>query len=151
MRLFASLLSLIVLLAPVAARADWDPVQEAKDEAARKAAQAEESRRHAEVERMKHQATMQSKRDYVGQAAQGKADSEINKLYDQKIAQQKKDSAVAMAQAQEAMKMEAQTRPQRDAAMKQMFGKDTKEMMEMSDEELEAMAAQLEKQYGGVE
>jgi hypothetical protein len=78
-----------------------------------------------------------SMRKDLGKQANGKSDAEVKKMWDAKV---KTDSKNIQQQ-------DATTRPMKNAQMKKMYGKDTKDLMNMSDEELEAFSKDVEKKY----
>jgi hypothetical protein len=144
---FALILGL-ALAAP--AHADYDPELEAQERAEAEAYRREQQARerevmqaHAEAQRKAQQALMQDKRRRLGAAAQGKSDAEVERLYNEKVAA---DTAKARAGVAEATRAVHSAEGQ--AAMKAMAGHTMAEMQNMSDEELDAMAKELEQQYG---
>ena len=134
------------------ARADYDPVLEAQEEAKRKAAAAASARQKAENDAKVRALTLESQRNFLGAEGKGLSDAEVGPAYDRKMAKMRADSVAnqheAMAMMAQAQKEEAATRDQRNAAMKQMTGKSANDLMKMSDKELEAFAAEMEKKYG---
>ena len=86
---------------------------------------------------------MDAKRKTLGAAAQGKSDAEVDKLYAAKI---KSDTDAAYRVADEGKR--ALSSGQGAAAVKQVTGKSMKEIQNMSDAELDALAKDLEKKYG---
>jgi hypothetical protein len=146
-KLIRPLLALFVAT-PVAA--DWDPEQEAIEEAER--AEAERTRQENERETQRlHDAMkaeservqLQARRDHLGAAADGKSDSEVSALYDAKI---KSDTAEAYRAAEQARN--ALQSPEGAAAIKQVTGKTLEQLENMTDEEAEALARELEQKYG---
>lgn len=138
----------IFVASPVAA--DWDPEQEAIEEAER--AEAERARRENEREAQRQRDAMkaeservqlQGKRDNLGAAAAGKSDSEVNALYDAKI---ESDTAEAYRAAGQALK--AMQSPEGEAAINQVTGKTLEQLENMTDEEAEALAREMEQKYG---
>jgi len=133
------------------ALADWDYELEAKEAAEKKALEEQQAKENAKADVMRKDAeakanakmqqqnkkTMASKRKALGKAANGKSDAEVEKLYDAKV---QKDMA-------EAQKAANTPNPEKEAQMKKMYGKDTKDLMNMSDEELEAFSKDMEKKY----
>jgi hypothetical protein len=73
----------------------------------------------------------------LGKQANGKSDAEVKKLWDAKV----------KTDAKNIQQQEATTRPIKDAQMKKMYGKDTKDLMNMSDEDLEVFSKDVEKKY----
>ena len=148
-----ALLATLVFSGPLPARADYDAALEAKEAAARQAAAAERARQDAAAQAMKHDAEMKAYRQFLGKDADGKTDQEIAALYKSRTLNMQ---ANAMAQSQknlalthQMMKQEAETRDQRNQAVKDMTGgKSIGEIANMSDEELNKLAADLEKKYG---
>ena len=151
MKAFAAPLALLLALAANApALADREREMTPQERAQLEAEQRAERERIAENERIKKEAQnkadsamMTEKRKYVGAAAKGKSDAEVNALYDAKI---KKTQAEGFASADKTQ--EALSSGQNAAALKQVTGKSMAEIQNMSDEELEAMAAEMEKKYG---
>jgi hypothetical protein len=140
------------LLAGSCAWADWDPKAEAAEAARRQQAAAEQRKRQAHVQQLKADATMQHQRAYLGKEAAGKSDVEVQRLYDAKL---KSDQAAANKAAAEApqlsariVKMEADTRGQRDDAVKKAYGKSLKDLENMSDAEEAKLFRDLERKYG---
>lgn len=132
------------------ASADYDPALEAEEAAARAAAAREEQARKAEADRITAEATakhnamvMQDKREYLGQQAVGKSDAEVNRLYDEKVKANTAAAAAATREAQAKM-----SDPGANAQMKAATGKSMQEIMNMSPEEQEAWAAEMEKKMG---
>ena len=127
-----ALLFLTMSLFALPARADWDAKLEAEEQAKREAAAREEQARKAEA-------------DAMLAAARAKADAAMmNRLYDAHIAQKTAEADAAFAEGQKALSSGAGA-----AAMKQVTGKSMQELQSMSDEELEAMAAEMAAKYGG--
>lgn len=130
--------------------ADWDPELEAREQAEHAAAQRAEQEKqremqkiHSEAEAKAHKSIMDSKRQTVGAAANGKSDAEVNRLYDAKIKQTSED---ANRMAQEARS--ALSQGQGAAALKRVTGKTLQELENMSDAEADALAREMEKKYG---
>ncbi len=149
MRIQIALL-VLALLASAQARADYDPVLEAKEKAQRDAAQraAQEQQRKtdkmkADLEAKANAEQMASKRKTLGAAANGKSDAEVNRLYDAKITQ---DTAAANKSAQDAQK--ALSSGQGAAAVKSVTGKSMQDIQNMSDAELDALSREMERKYG---
>lgn len=143
------LLSLVLGVSYVAA--DYDPELEAQEAAARAAEARADQQKKEEAQRImaqakaKHNAAIiQDKRERLGQAAVGKSDAEVNRLYDEKL---KADTAAATAAAKDAQK--TMNDPGANAQMKAATGKSMQEIMSMSPEEQEAWAAEMEKKMGG--
>ena len=125
-------LALIALLATFAAApawADYDAALEAKEAAQRKAAQQEAARKKAETDKMKADANMKHQRGVVGAAANGKSDVEVTALYNQKMADINKQAA--------------------DGQKLYSSGKFSEQSMKnMTNEEAQALAREMQKQYG---
>lgn len=134
------------------ARADWDPVMEAREEAKRKTAQQEDARRKAAADKMVRDANMKGMRQQLGKEAAGKSDAEVERLYKQQMAAYQKQGAAAAASGavmeRDLKKLDAGTRAQRDAQMKGMTGKSVTELNNMTDQELEAFSRDMEKKFG---
>ena len=139
---------ILTALAGAPARADMDKALEAQEEAQRKAIEAEQKRKDAEAKAMKSNAEMTAKRKFLGKEAEGKSDTEVSRLYERKLANMQRPSKDVEAIGRDMQKKEVETRSERDAAVKKMYGKSLKDMESMSDEELDAFAKELEKQYG---
>jgi hypothetical protein len=58
-------------------------------------------------------------------------------------------AASGATMARQLQKLDADTRPQRDAQMKGMTGKSISELEKMSDKDLEAFSREMEKKFGG--
>lgn len=151
MKAFVPLVLLAALTASAPVLADYDRELEAEERAKLEAEQRAEAARQAENARIKKEAQdkadsamMAEKRKYVGAAAKGKSDAEVNALYDAKIKKTQAEGFAAAARTQESL-----SSGQNAAALKQVTGKSMAEIQNMSDEELEAMAAEMEKKYGG--
>jgi len=130
--------------------ADYDPALEAQEAAARAAAERADQERKAEADRVMAQArakqdaaVMQDKRKHLGNAAAGKSDAEVNRLYDEKV---KADTAAAETAARDAQAKMSD--PGANAQMKAATGKSMQEIMNMSPEEQEAWAAEMEEKMG---
>lgn len=146
----ALLVLMTLFIAPVYVTADYDAALEAEEAAQRAASQREAQRQKAEADRMKadamakfHAQDMAQKRKHIGSLADGKSDAEVQKIYDEKV---KTDTASAMAAAQDAQ--QKINSPEASAQMKAVTGKSMQEIMNMSDAEREAWAAQMEKSMG---
>jgi hypothetical protein len=125
-------LALIAFLAAILAApawADYDPAMEAREAAQRKAEQQAAARRKAEGERMKADANMKYQREVVGAAGNGKSDAEVTVLFNQKM-------AVINKQAADAQKMYGAP------------GKSPGDMKNMTPEQAQALAQEMQKQYG---
>jgi hypothetical protein len=123
-------LALITFLAAMLAApawADYDPAMEAREAAQRKAEQKEAARRKAEGERMKADANMKYQREVVGAAGVGKSDAEVTALFNQKM-------GVINKQAADAQKMYG--------------GKSQGDMKNMTPQDAQALAQEMQKQYG---
>jgi hypothetical protein len=133
------------------AYADWDYALEAKEAAEKKAQQEKEAKEKAKTDAIlkknddqakaemaaQDKQTVASMRKDLGKKANGKSDAEVKKMWDAKV---KTDTKNIQQQ-------EAATRPMKDAQMKKMYGKDTKDLMNMSDEELEKFSSDMDKKY----
>lgn len=149
--LLSSIVLSATLLAALPVHADWDAKAEAERQAQREAEQREERARQAKAEAAKaaaiaqaNAAIMADKRKTLGATADGKSDAEVNRLYDAHIARKTAEANAAIAEGQQALNSGAGA-----AALKSVTGHSLQEMQSMSDEELEAMAADLEARYGG--
>ena len=127
--------------------ADWDYEMEAKEQAEREAAQREQQAKQREAQKVMDEARAKAdrgivaeKRKSLGAAAEGKSDDEVNRLFDEK-------NRKAMEDADKFQKS-ATGAGQSDASLKQMTGKSMEELQNMSDEEAEAFAREMEKKYG---
>ena len=142
------LLCLFAVVAPVLA--DYDPVLEAEEEAKRVAAAREARAREAEAAAIKkryeaeaHKRIMDDKRKTLGSAANGKSEAEINALYDQQMKARMAEATRGAAEASAAMKSK-----EANESMKQATGKSLTELQNMSPEQLEAFAAEMESKFG---
>lgn len=142
----------LVATLPNMARADWDPVLEAEEAAQRKAAADAAAKQKAAAEAQKKAYTLKSQRTYLGTQGEGLADGEVEAAYNKKVAA---DQAKGLAAQREGMAMFAEgqqkwegSRDKTNAAMKDMTGKSVDQLMNMSDSELEAFAAEMEKKMG---
>ena len=145
-----TVLTLSLFLGVSYVSADYDPAQEAQEAAAQAAAARAEQERNAEADRIMAQArakqdaaVMQDKRKNLGNVAVGKSDAEVNRMYDEKV---KADTAAAMGAAQDAR--QKMSDPAANAQMKAATGKSMQEIMNMSPEEQEAWAAEMEQKMG---
>lgn len=151
MKKLFSLMLLSTLLIGTA-YADWDYELEAREAAERKAEQQKAAQEKAKADAMRQKAmdkanadmkaqdqkSVASMRKQLGKSANGKSDTEVKKMYQDK----------AMADLKEGQAQEAASRPMKDAQMKKMYGKDTQELMNMSEEELDKFSKDMEKKYG---
>ncbi len=144
------LLVLILMLSASPAFADWDAEGEAREQAERDAQ--ERARQEAERENKKNQdearakygrEVLNSKREALGAAANGKTDAEISALYDAKIKADTEQGMRAYQQGREALSHGAGA-----DAVKNVTGKTLQELENMTDEEAEALSRELEKKYG---
>lgn len=146
------LLALITSLFSIHAHADWDAAAEAREDAKRKAAQQQEARKKAEVDRMLRDANLKAMRGQLGKEASGKSDAEVDALYKRRMAEYQRQgvaaSASAATMARQMQKLDADTRPQRDAQMKGMTGKSISDLEKMSDKEMEAFSREMERRFG---
>jgi hypothetical protein len=147
---FGFMLPVLALLLGAPAFADWDPAEEARYEAERKAAQQAEQEKQREIQKMQDDAqakydaeVMQEKRKTLGAAANGKSDAEVIRLYDAKVAEDMAAANLAAARAREAL-----SSGQGAAAVKQVTGKTMEELENMTDEEAEALGREMEQKYG---
>lgn len=123
-------LVLIAFLAGLSAQpafADWDAAGEAREAAQRQAAQQAAARKKAEADRAKAEANMKYQRSFVGAAANGKSDAEVTALYNQKMGAMNRQAA---------------------EAQRLYGGKTQAEMMNMTPQQAQALAEQMQKQYG---
>lgn len=138
----------LATLAGTPAWGDMDEALEAQEEAKRKAIEAEQKRKDAEVQALKLKTEMTVKRKFLGKEAEGKSDAEVVRLYDKKLAQMQRTPKELEAIGRDMKKKGVETRSERDAAVKKMYGKSLKDMENMSDDEVDAFAKELEKKYG---
>ena len=120
------------------ARADWDPVLEAREAAERKAEQQRAAKQKAEYDKMIRNAQLKQMRDGLGKEAAGKSDAEVERLHKQRTAEKQRKDAAATAIA----------RKEADPQFKSLTGKSIGEVEKMSEKELDALGKALEKQYG---
>lgn len=130
--------------------ADWDPELEAREQAERAAAQRVEQEKQREMQKIRseaeakaNKASMDSKRQTLGAAANGKSDAEVNRLYDAKIKQTTEEANRVAQEARSAL-----SQGQGAAAVKRVTGKTLQELENMSDQEADALAREMEKKYG---
>ncbi len=149
--LAAGVVAMLAATHVLPAFADWDPELEAQEQREREAAAREQAARDAAAQKMKREAEakyraeqLADKRKYLGAAANGKSDAEVDRLYDQKVAQTKNEAMDAWNEGQRKLKS-----PQGKAATKEVTGYTMEEMQNMSDEELDALAKKMEQKYGG--
>lgn len=149
--LLSSIALSATLLAALPVHADWDAKAEAERQAQREAEQREERARQAKAEAAKaaaiaqaNAAIMADKRKTLGAAANGKSDADVNRLYDAHIAAKTAEANAAIAEGQKALSSGAGA-----AALKSVTGHSMQELQSMSDEDLEALAAEMEKKFGG--
>ncbi len=144
----------LVASIPNLARADWDPVLEAQEEAKRKAAADAAAKQRAAAEAQKRAYTLKTQREYLGSQGAGLSDSQLEAAYNKKVAD---DQAKGLAAQREGMAMYAEgqkkweaNRDKTNAAMKDMTGKSVDQLMNMSESELDAFAADMEKKMGAM-
>ncbi|MDD2770230.1 MAG: hypothetical protein PHT19_16010 [Methylococcus sp.] len=132
------------------ASADWDPELEAREEAERVAAQRAEQEKQQQIHKLIDEANakanksvVDARRKSLGAAANGKSDTEVNRLYEAKTKRAMEDAARASQQLRDSL-----SQGQGAAALKQATGKSLKELDNMSNEEAEALIQNLEKKYG---
>lgn len=141
--------AVLSLLATSHAFADWDYEAEAREQRERAAAAREQAARDAAAKKIRDEAeakanaqVMAEKRKYVGAAAKGRSDAEVDRLYAEKQASQMHDAQATMADAQR----RAANAPAYNAqAVKGMTGYTMEEMQNMSPEQLDALERDLEK------
>ncbi len=140
---------LLTMLAIGPAVADYDAAMEAREQAQREAARKAAAQKQREVDQQRAAAKakqdsmmLAEKRKALGPAANGKADAEIDQLYDAKV---KRDTAAAQSAMQSAQSKMGDK--QLNDATKQVTGKSIQEMQNMSDAELEKLSRDLEKKY----
>ena len=143
-------LILISVLSSVDAVGDWDPEFEAQEQAKYEAQQRAEAQKKQETQKQLdaaqaqfNQEIMASKRETLGAAANGKSDAEVNRLYDAKIKATTEEANQAAQTAREQL-----STGQGAAAVKQVTGKSMAELENMSDEEADAFAKEMEEKYG---
>ena len=148
-RLVAGVMLSLAVTAP--AFADWDAEAEARREAERAAERRAEEARQRENQRLKdaanargNAAVMAEKRKYLGAAANGKSDAEVNRLYDAKVSRTTADAYAKGAEAQRKMNS-----AEGQAALREVTGKSMQDLENMSDAELEALGREMERKYGG--
>lgn len=150
MKRIALVVTLFAALA-APALADYDPELERQEAARMEAERQAEAKKQEEMRAQKQAAEIKAMRSTLGAEAEGKSDAEVRRLYDAKLAAAQKQGEEAAksgaATAAELQRREAETRPERDAAVKEMTGKSLEELENMSDEEAEALARELEKKY----
>ena len=138
----------LAILNGAPAWADMDEALEAQEQAKRKAIEAEQKRKDAEVKALKSKTEMTAKRQFLGKEAEGTSDAEVLRLYERKLANMQQAPKGLDALGRQMQKKEIETRSERDAAVKDMYGKSLKELENMSDDEADALAKELEKKYG---
>ena len=150
MRRYSPLL-LLAFMAASNVYADYDPVLEAQEQAARQAAEAKRAAQEQEAARMcaaaesKAQAElMASYRKSLGAAATGKSDAEVMQLM-----QARQQESMATAARGAAAASAAMADPRNAAAVQSVTGKSMEQLQNMSDAEAEALAREMEKKYGG--
>lgn len=141
----------ITLLATASVHADYDPVLEAQEQAAREAEAAKRAAEEQQAQRMRaaaeakaHADMMANYRRSLGDAATGKTDAEVMALIQQR---QQDATAQAVRGAAEANAAMADSR--NAAALQAVTGKTMEQLQNMSDAEAEALAREMEKKYGG--
>ena len=142
-------LLLAAALAALPALADMDHAAEARRQAARDAearraaaAQRENQRIKAEFEAKGRQQERAEKRKYLGPAADGKSDAELDRMMQERI---HAHQAQATAKAREIR--QGLATPQGAAATRQVTGHSMQEMMQMNDAQLEALSREMERKY----
>ena len=133
-------------LAP--AWADYDAAGEAREAAQRKAEQQEAARQKAAVERRKADANMKYQREFVGADGKGKSDAEVTRLYKQKMAVMNRQAAEGARMTQGLGKAAPGSQEERDAMARGVTGKSTAEFMNMSPQEADALAREMQRKYG---
>ena len=132
--------------------ADWDPELEAQEEAQRQAARAAEARKQEQARASFRAAEAKMHRQYLGAAAEGKSDEEVSKMYAAKVKSDQenalKANAEGLALVEKLQKEQFAPDSKGNQAMKDMTGKSTQELMNMSDAELEAFANEMEQKFG---
>jgi hypothetical protein len=138
---------LLLALAVGPVWADSDPEMEREERLALEREQAAERARQAELAQMKRDAqakydaaVVADKRKRLGAAANGKSDAEVNRMFEA-------DQAQKRAEAETAMREGFGAGTAGGAMVKQMTGHSLEDMQNMSEEELEAMAKELEAKY----
>ena len=145
-------LLLATALAAMPALADMDHAAEARRQAARDAtaqrqaaADRENAQRRAAAEAQGRQAMQASKRKTLGAAAHGKSDAEVDRLHQEHVRAQQAKSLAAAGKAQEIQ--QKLSTGQGAAAVRQVTGHSTQELMNMSEEQLEALSRDLERKH----
>ena len=139
-------LLLATALAAMPALADMDHAAEARRQAARDAAaDRENAQRRAAAEAQGRQAIQASKRKTLGAAAHGKSDAEVDRLHQEHVRGQQAKSLAAAGKAQEIQ--QKLSTGQGAAAVRQVTGHSTQELMNMSEEQLEALSRDLERKH----
>lgn len=146
-RLYTLIIACILVL-PQISVADWDPVLEAQEEQKRQIAAQEQAKRDAQAKAMVRRAEIEGKRKAMGSAAVGKSDDEIDKAYADYMAKAQRDSVKAMQKGMEAAKIAETNREKSDQALKTVTGKSMSDLQNMSEDELEALAKEMERKYG---
>ncbi|MBL0141507.1 MAG: hypothetical protein IPP91_05435 [Betaproteobacteria bacterium] len=119
--------------------ADYDAALEAREAAQRKAEQQEAARKKAEIKRQQDDRMKQYQREAVGAEGKGKSDAEVKAIYDKKMAAINKQAA----EYTRASRGSAKADPTRAAT-----GKSTSELQNMSNEDAQALAIEMQKKYG---
>ena len=140
------LLSLLLCVSCVSSDSDSDTAPEDQEAAAQAAADRGTQQLEAEAERKMDQASakqnaalIQDKRKWLGSAAVGKSDGDVERLYDQKVNVDTDAAETAIGNEQRAMRDR-----RANAQMKAATGKSMQEIVNMSPEEQQEWVAEME-------
>ncbi len=143
-----TILAILIAVASLGARADYDPKMEAQEAAQRKAEAAASAKRKADADKQRAAAEQKIMRGTLGKEADGKSDAEVKVLYDKKMAGYVNDAKKAQAGVAPTGVSQGDM-DRANANMKGMTGKSMQDIQKMTPAEQEAFAKQMEKQYGG--
>lgn len=99
----------LATLAGTPAWGDMDEALEAQEEAKRKAIEAEQKRKDAEIKAMKSKVEMTAKRKFLGKEAEGKSDAEVIRLYEKKLTTMQRQPKELEAIGRDMQKKEVET------------------------------------------
>jgi hypothetical protein len=149
MRPFTAVLLSLVLCASCVST-DSDPAPEEQEAAAQAAAERGTRQQAADAERRmdaagarQNAALTQDKRRWLGSAAVGKSDGDVERLYDEKVNADTDAAGSAVGNEQRAMRDR-----RANAQMKAATGKSMQEIVNMSPEEQQEWAAEMEGNNG---
>lgn len=141
---------LSVILNVAGARADDNTARDAREAAAQAAADRASQKLEADAERTLDEAAAKQdaaltrdKRRWLGSAAVGRSDGDVNRLYDDRVNAGTAAAASTIGSAQRAMRD-----PRANAQMKAATGKSMQEYMRMSPEEQQEWAAEMQEEMG---